>query len=309
MNRSAKPTPTVPALAPNRGSGRRRASAARSLSGSRTTSASLSLCRPRTSTTQSGLNGQDDDATETSDVELQPIRTAAEKGKGRATNASSTDGVHVKTEDVTPALKHKVEEKGWSTPEEELSEGEVYKRRAAKRARVSVKKEDDVKRPTLTDLDFAELGDDVVIIPAKVTPTPFSGSQVLTQDFLKVAKIDAAQSPAFEVSQSLEPLRYPRQQTEARPNFELKDAVQAAIGPLVLSKPGRRIITGRTDKWDRGSEVWRQEKQAVQVPQGINRYLRSYQRQGIEFFFQHYAGGEGGVLGDDMGASQLQMDA
>lgn len=39
------------------------------------------------------------------------------------------------------------------------------------------------------------------------------------------------------------------------------------------------------------------------MPATINRYLREYQREGIRFFYKHYALNEGGILGDDMGAS------
>ncbi|KAH9929467.1 uncharacterized protein B0H18DRAFT_213219 [Fomitopsis serialis] len=37
------------------------------------------------------------------------------------------------------------------------------------------------------------------------------------------------------------------------------------------------------------------------VPWKINTFLRDYQREGVEFFYQRYKEGRGGVLGDDMG--------
>lgn len=38
-----------------------------------------------------------------------------------------------------------------------------------------------------------------------------------------------------------------------------------------------------------------------QVPAPLNQYLRDYQREGIQFLYDHYREGEGAVLGDDMG--------
>ena len=39
----------------------------------------------------------------------------------------------------------------------------------------------------------------------------------------------------------------------------------------------------------------------LQVPASINKYLRSYQRDGIRFLFRQYAQKKGGILADDMG--------
>ncbi|KAH7092834.1 P-loop containing nucleoside triphosphate hydrolase protein [Auriculariales sp. MPI-PUGE-AT-0066] len=39
----------------------------------------------------------------------------------------------------------------------------------------------------------------------------------------------------------------------------------------------------------------------VVVPRPINRFLRAYQREGVEFFAERYALGRGGILADDMG--------
>lgn len=40
---------------------------------------------------------------------------------------------------------------------------------------------------------------------------------------------------------------------------------------------------------------------SVAVPASINRYLRTYQREGVMFFYNNYRRGVGGILGDDMG--------
>lgn len=39
----------------------------------------------------------------------------------------------------------------------------------------------------------------------------------------------------------------------------------------------------------------------VEVPASINRFLRVYQREGVEFLYRKYKEGTGGILGDDMG--------
>ncbi|GFS21683.1 DNA excision repair protein ERCC-6 [Elysia marginata] len=39
----------------------------------------------------------------------------------------------------------------------------------------------------------------------------------------------------------------------------------------------------------------------VAVPASINQYLRDYQREGIQFLFEHFMKGTGAILGDDMG--------
>lgn len=39
----------------------------------------------------------------------------------------------------------------------------------------------------------------------------------------------------------------------------------------------------------------------IVVPASINRHLRPYQREGVEFLYGKYKSGIGGVLGDDMG--------
>ncbi|TRM60071.1 P-loop containing nucleoside triphosphate hydrolase protein [Schizophyllum amplum] len=39
----------------------------------------------------------------------------------------------------------------------------------------------------------------------------------------------------------------------------------------------------------------------IYIPNAMNRFLRPYQREGVEFFFRQYKIGRGGVLGDDMG--------
>ncbi|GAA6011499.1 hypothetical protein JCM10207_002640 [Rhodosporidiobolus poonsookiae] len=73
---------------------------------------------------------------------------------------------------------------------------------------------------------------------------------------------------------------YPRPVTKGRPKFMLTDAKQAKTGPHLLSRdPG--------DK--------------AQIPAPINKFLRPYQREGVEFLYGQYQKGLGGILGDDMG--------
>ena len=39
------------------------------------------------------------------------------------------------------------------------------------------------------------------------------------------------------------------------------------------------------------------------MPASINRHLRDYQREGVQFLFRQYSRGKGGLLGDDMVSS------
>lgn len=50
----------------------------------------------------------------------------------------------------------------------------------------------------------------------------------------------------------------------------IKDAAQAAIGPLVLDA-----------------------EESIEVPACIARFLRSYQIEGVKFLYEHYKKGEG----------------
>lgn len=43
------------------------------------------------------------------------------------------------------------------------------------------------------------------------------------------------------------------------------------------------------------------EDSTLAIPRSINRFLRNYQREGVDFFYSKYKRGYGGVLGDDMG--------
>ncbi|XP_019633398.1 PREDICTED: DNA excision repair protein ERCC-6-like 2 [Branchiostoma belcheri] len=43
------------------------------------------------------------------------------------------------------------------------------------------------------------------------------------------------------------------------------------------------------------------ETPVVQIPATINRYLRDYQREGVQFLYRQYEAGMGAILGDDMG--------
>lgn len=41
------------------------------------------------------------------------------------------------------------------------------------------------------------------------------------------------------------------------------------------------------------------------MPASINRYLREYQRDGIQFLFRQYALKQGAILADDMGLGKV----
>ncbi|KAF8841022.1 hypothetical protein BDN67DRAFT_574330 [Paxillus ammoniavirescens] len=62
-----------------------------------------------------------------------------------------------------------------------------------------------------------------------------------------------------------------------RPGFPLGPD-QSYLGPFVLNR-----------------------EQGIMVPASVNTYLRPYQRDGVQFFWDLYHEGRGGLLGDDMG--------
>jgi DNA excision repair protein ERCC-6-like 2 len=73
----------------------------------------------------------------------------------------------------------------------------------------------------------------------------------------------------------------PLQSRRPRPDFE-SIASQPPTSPLVLDS-----------------------SRGVQVNPAINRWLRDYQREGVQFFYERYKEDRGGILGDDMGLGKL----
>ncbi|KAF7307755.1 RAD26-like SNF2 family DNA-dependent ATPase [Mycena kentingensis (nom. inval.)] len=69
----------------------------------------------------------------------------------------------------------------------------------------------------------------------------------------------------------------PLKGSEPRPDFALEPG-QKRLGAFVLD-----------------------EEKRIKVPSAINTYLRPYQREGIQFFYERYKKGMGALLGDDMG--------
>lgn len=66
------------------------------------------------------------------------------------------------------------------------------------------------------------------------------------------------------------------QDLEAKPNFNHLSEPPAA-GPHIIDK-----------------------ERNIQIPSSINRYLRKYQREGVDFLWSRYDENSGGILGDDM---------
>lgn len=87
------------------------------------------------------------------------------------------------------------------------------------------------------------------------------------------------------------------EETEPPKPLNLKArADQVACGPFVLAEAapsGRVKSEGKGRYWEEGKRI--------RVPASINTFLRPYQRDGVRFFFDRWAEGRGGILGDDMG--------
>lgn len=96
-------------------------------------------------------------------------------------------------------------------------------------------------------------------------------------------KNTAEQKPALPVSGAFRPFI----QRSSKPHFDVKSEQQAACGPHVLG--------------------FDEQGSSIEIPASINRFLRGYQREGVAFFWKHYQKREGGLLGDDMGQSNVAM--
>lgn len=74
---------------------------------------------------------------------------------------------------------------------------------------------------------------------------------------------------------------------------------QAPVVPrpqeIVVERPAFHFMGDIAD-----IEPFRLDEDVV-VPASINKFLRSYQRSGVEFLYKHYKLGTGCILGDDMG--------
>ena len=69
-----------------------------------------------------------------------------------------------------------------------------------------------------------------------------------------------------------------------RPALPLPEGTSRHIGPLILDA-----------------------ESGVMVPNGINKFLREYQRDGVRFFWERWREGRGGLLGDDMGLVSVSL--
>lgn len=86
-----------------------------------------------------------------------------------------------------------------------------------------------------------------------------------------------------------EPSQSQRDDRGAKPRLVARED-QTATGKFTLKRPkqcydGTPVKSGPVDS----------------VPASINKFLRDYQREGVQFFYERYCEGRGGVLGDDMG--------
>ena len=88
-----------------------------------------------------------------------------------------------------------------------------------------------------------------------------------------------------------------------RPAFALRPS-QEPLGPLVLSESWVHRPSSVEDDPPLASQsapATSSKPAIIQVPAAINTQLRDYQRAGVRFFWDRYAEGRGGLLGDDMG--------
>ncbi|KAG8215230.1 RAD26-like SNF2 family DNA-dependent ATPase [Butyriboletus roseoflavus] len=84
---------------------------------------------------------------------------------------------------------------------------------------------------------------------------------------------------------------------------ESEDEEDTIANPVFSPRPGFPLREGQKYL---GSFVLNRDK-GIKVPATINTYLREYQREGVKFFWDLYDGGQGGLLGDDMGLPRYDM--
>ncbi|KAG6374054.1 P-loop containing nucleoside triphosphate hydrolase protein [Boletus reticuloceps] len=83
----------------------------------------------------------------------------------------------------------------------------------------------------------------------------------------------------------------------AHSETESEDEEDTIAIPAFNPRPGFPLCEGQKYL---GPFVLNREK-GIMVPAAINTYLREYQREGVQFFWDLYNEGRGGLLGDDMG--------
>lgn len=115
----------------------------------------------------------------------------------------------------------------------------------------------------------------------QTTSLPSKGTALTSQTDRPSRKRPAAQElydtrPAKRDRHQKMAPSYPRIEIDTRPNFPIENAEQDSIGSLDL--PDGFTLTAN-----------------------INRFLRSYQRDGVNFLLSHYRAGNGAILADDMG--------
>ncbi|EGG03201.1 uncharacterized protein MELLADRAFT_90365 [Melampsora larici-populina 98AG31] len=104
-------------------------------------------------------------------------------------------------------------------------------------------------------------------LSSRTDPTPRKRPAAQELDDTRPTKRDRHQKMA---------LSYPRIEIDTRPNFPIENAEQDSIGALDFAD-------------------------GFTLTANINRFLRSYQRDGVNFLLSHYQARNGAILADDMG--------
>ncbi|BEJ12218.1 hypothetical protein CspHIS471_0206780 [Cutaneotrichosporon sp. HIS471] len=82
------------------------------------------------------------------------------------------------------------------------------------------------------------------------------------------------------------------------------------VGSKVLAVKERPTFPFTDEQRKIGPYAIDQEDPTMAIPAPINRFLRNYQREGVDFLYSKYKQGYGGVLGDDMGLGKtVQLSA
>jgi SNF2 family DNA or RNA helicase len=87
-------------------------------------------------------------------------------------------------------------------------------------------------------------------------------------------------------------------ESKSQRDHDQESTTQPSTGDLSLHRPNFPLTP---EQYDIGSLVLDDTSSDVAIPASINRFLKPYQRSGVEFLFRKYRAGTGGILGDDMG--------
>ncbi|CAK9784569.1 unnamed protein product [Cutaneotrichosporon oleaginosum] len=94
---------------------------------------------------------------------------------------------------------------------------------------------------------------------------------------------------------------YSDDEGSSTPSSQSQEHSLVPIGSKVIAVKERPAFPCTEQQLNIGPHNIDSDDSSMVIPSSINRFLRNYQRDGVEFFYSKYKRGYGGILGDDMG--------